>query len=80
MAYAAIMFSSQVALLTAGFLIVIGAAGVGFFWIRGRRGRGDLLPDTRVSTWYFLPSRSSSHQCSHANEGLTPREADVRRH
>ncbi len=55
MAYAAIMFSSQVALLTAGFLIVMGAAGVGFFWIRGRRGRGDLLPDTRVSTLVFPP-------------------------
>jgi hypothetical protein len=48
------MFSSQVTLLTAGFLIVLVAGGVGL-WIRGRRGRGDLLPDTRVSTLVFPP-------------------------
>ena len=55
MPYAAGMLSSQVTLLTGGFLIVLGAGGVAFSWIRGRRPRGDLLPDTRVATLVFPP-------------------------
>jgi hypothetical protein len=48
------MFSHQVTLLTAGFLILLGA-GFGFFWIRGRQGRGRSLPDAGVSTLVFPP-------------------------
>jgi hypothetical protein len=53
--YAAGMFSSQVTLLAAGFLLVIGAGGFWFFWVRRRGAKGELLPDARVSTLVFPP-------------------------
>lgn len=40
-------------LITALSLLCVGI--IGFFWIRGRRGRGDLLPDAGVSTLVFPP-------------------------
>ena len=42
-------------LLITASLSLLCAGIIGFFWIRGRRGRGDLLPDAGVSTLVFPP-------------------------
>ena len=42
-------------LLTTALLILFCVCIVALLWIRGRRGRGDLLPDAGVSTLVFPP-------------------------
>jgi hypothetical protein len=42
-------------LLTIAFFALLCASVIGFFWVRGRRGRDHVLPDPRVSTLVFPP-------------------------
>lgn len=42
-------------LLIAASLFLLCAGVIGFLWIRGRRGKGDLLRDAGVSTLVFPP-------------------------
>jgi len=42
-------------LVTIASLFVLFTGIFGFLWFRGRRSRGDLLPDAGVSTLVFPP-------------------------